>query len=105
MTKSKHTPGEWSYGVRRDGTIWLSIGDPKQPGAAHHQGEFCGTEADARLTVSAPKLLEALKRAVQALDDLTEKVDRTGFSESDEFARALDEISLGRTAIAKATQE
>jgi hypothetical protein len=50
-------------------------------------------------------VLEALRRAVDALDALTDKVDRTGFAESDEFNRALDEIDLGRAAIAKVQGE
>jgi hypothetical protein len=51
------TPGPWTYGVRRDGSIWISRGDPKR--GPHYQAEFCGTEVDARLTCAAPLLLQA----------------------------------------------
>lgn len=51
------TPGPWTYGVRRDGSIWISRGDPKR--GPHYQADFCGTEADARLTCAAPLLLQA----------------------------------------------
>lgn len=59
------TPGLWTYGVRSDGSIWLSIGDPK--GAPHYQGDLIATEADARLIVAAPKMLDALRETVLVL--------------------------------------
>jgi len=31
---TQHTPGPWEYGVRRDGSLWLSLGDPAEPQAA-----------------------------------------------------------------------
>lgn len=46
------------------------------------------------------RLVKALERSIDALDRLTDKVDRTGFSESDEFNNALDEIDIGRAALA-----
>lgn len=52
-----HTPGPWTYGVRKDGSIWLSRGDPKT--GPHYQSDFHGTVADVRLIVSAPLLLAA----------------------------------------------
>jgi hypothetical protein len=51
------TPGPWKYGVRCDGSIWISRGDSKR--GPHYQADFCGTEADARLTCAAPILLQA----------------------------------------------
>jgi hypothetical protein len=51
------TPGRWTYGVRKDGSIWISRGDPGR--GPHYQADFCGTEADARLTCAAPMLLQA----------------------------------------------
>jgi hypothetical protein len=51
------TPAPWTYGVRKDGSIWLSLGDPTR--GPHHQFDFYGTEADARLTCAAPILLQA----------------------------------------------
>ena len=54
------TPGPWIYGKRSDGSIWLSLGERREPGE-HWQGDFFGKEADARLIAAAPDLLEALK--------------------------------------------
>ncbi|NPT59712.1 hypothetical protein [Paraburkholderia elongata] len=51
------TPGPWTYGVRKDGSIWLSLGDPKS--GPHHQFDFYGNEADARLVCAGPMLLQA----------------------------------------------
>jgi hypothetical protein len=55
-----------------------------------------------RLHAMNEELLGALRGAVEALDRLTDLVDGTGFSDADDFNRALDEIDLGRAAIAKA---
>lgn len=44
-------------------------------------------------------LEEGLRRATDALDLLTDKVDGTGFAVSDEFSNALDEIDLGRALL------
>jgi len=55
-----------------------------------------------RLHAVNQMLLERVRDAVHALDALTDRIDGTGFSESDEFNRALDEIDLGRAAIKKA---
>ena len=52
-----HTPGPWLYGVRKDKSIWLSIGDPS---GYHYQGDLVASEADARLIAAAPDLLAAL---------------------------------------------
>jgi hypothetical protein len=60
---SEHTPGPWDYGIRKDGTIWLTIGDPDK--GPHYQGDFPGTEADARLVIAAPDLLEALRKFLE----------------------------------------
>lgn len=57
-----HTPGPWEYGVRGDGSIWLSIGDPIK--GRHYQGDVNVYEADARLICAAPDLLAALKAVV-----------------------------------------
>ena len=59
--------------------------------------------ANARLIANAPCLLKRLQAAVNALDRLTDRVDGTGFSKSDVFTNALDEIDLCNAAIAKAT--
>jgi hypothetical protein len=60
------------------------------------------THPDARLIEAAPDLKERLQSAIDALDRLTDRIDGTGFSYSEEFISALDEIDLGRAAIAKA---
>ncbi|MDQ7981914.1 hypothetical protein QYH69_32340 [Paraburkholderia sp. SARCC-3016] len=57
MKEAMLTPGPWTYGVRKDGSIWISRGDPKT--GPHYQADFCGTEADARLSCAAPLLLQA----------------------------------------------
>lgn len=50
----KHTPGPWKYGVRKDGSMWISIGDPMHK---HSQFDWHGFEEDAQLAMSAPVLL------------------------------------------------
>lgn len=59
------TDGPWAYGVRPDGTIWLSIGD--RITGPHYQGEFVGSEADARLTVAGPAMFAALQKMLDRL--------------------------------------
>ena len=58
-----------------------------------------------RLHAVNAEMLGALRGAVEALDRLTDLVDGTGFSDADDFNRALDEIDLGRAAIAKAGEQ
>ena len=60
---SGHTPGDWIYGVRRDGSMWLSIGDRRH--GPHYQGDLVATEEDARLICAAPKLLDFAKAYVK----------------------------------------
>ena len=63
MSEQKHTPGFWAYGVRPDGSIWISLGNPVT--GPHRQGDFPGTEADARLSVAAPDLLSIAERLIR----------------------------------------
>lgn len=56
---SEFTKGPWIYGVRHDGSKWLSIGDYKT--GPHYQGDLYASESDAKLICSAPDLLEALQ--------------------------------------------
>lgn len=56
---SAPTPGPWAYGVRADGSIWISLGDPQA--GAHHQFDWYGTEADARYVVAVKDLADALE--------------------------------------------
>jgi hypothetical protein len=60
--ETKHTPGPWNYGVRKDGSIWLSLGAPGV--GPHYQGDLVATESDAKLIVAAPELLESLTNLV-----------------------------------------
>lgn len=61
MSNSKFTPGLWAYGVRDDGSIWLSLGETLK--GPHMQGDLVATEADAKLIVAAPDMVAALERA------------------------------------------
>ena len=64
----KHTPGPWKLGTRKDGSMWMSLGDPAS--GRHSQFNFDGFEDDGRLMISAPDMYEALTEAVQlALQD------------------------------------
>jgi hypothetical protein len=91
---SKHTPGPW----RVDGTQTLYIEAVVRPGWLQEVAAVGPTEADsgygeqqkanARLIASAPDLLDALKRIIDA-DDSKELTQH--------------DIELGRAAIAKAT--
>lgn len=56
--ETKHTPRPWNYGVRNDGSIWLSLGAPVD--GPHYQGDLVATESDAKMIVAAPDLLESL---------------------------------------------
>jgi len=58
--KALHTPAPWTYGVRTDGSIWLSIGDHKT--GPHHQGDIVATPADARLICAATNLLAVAQK-------------------------------------------
>jgi hypothetical protein len=56
----QHTPGPWVYGVRDDGSIWLSLGDFRT--GPHFQGDLVASEDDARLICAAPDLLALARR-------------------------------------------
>ena len=53
--------------------------------------------------VSISELLRRLRGAADALDRLTELVDGTGFSNSDAFTNALDELDFARALIDRAS--
>ncbi|MDX1117061.1 hypothetical protein GOL29_03295 [Sinorhizobium medicae] len=89
---SKHTPGEWKFGVRRDNSIWLSLGDPRK--GPHYQGDLYASEADARLIAAAPELLAALKAAIELSDRRLTEAGRT-----EEAQAVYDQVA---SAIAKA---
>lgn len=58
MSETRFTPGEWKFGVRPDGSMWLSLGDPKK--GPHYQGDLVASIDDARLIVNARELYEWL---------------------------------------------
>jgi hypothetical protein len=62
------TPAPWTYGVRKDGSIWMSFGDPTK--GEHHQFDFGGSEADARLVCAAPDLLLAAKESAVVIAEV-----------------------------------
>lgn len=70
------TGGPWIFGIRPDGSIWLSIGDRQR--GPHYQADFAGTEHDARLTVAAPAMYAELERCRRFLEDMhTQPLERT----------------------------
>ena len=91
-----HTPGSWTYGVRKDGSIWLSIGDYQT--GTHYQGDVVCSEADARLIAAAPDLLEALQSFNMKEQDIV------GAQAGHLILRVpMDVIAKMAAAIAKAT--
>lgn len=67
MSAVTFTPGPWTYGVRSDGSIWMSLGDPKV--GAHHQFDWYGTEKDAQFVTAAPDLYAALDDLLRCMAD------------------------------------
>lgn len=47
---AKATPGGCEFGIRRDQSLWLSLGDPKT--GPHYQGDLCASTGDAALIVA-----------------------------------------------------
>lgn len=60
------TPKPWKYGTRRDGSKWLSLGDPTR--GQHRQGDLVATKEDADLICAAHDLLAELKKIVHDWD-------------------------------------
>lgn len=100
---SAHTPGPWAHMAGMPTNILGS--KSYRVARCDFDGDFDHLEAlaNAQLIAAAPDLLVRLNAAVSALDQLTDRIDGTGFSTSDAFSNALDEIDLGNAAIAKAT--
>ena len=67
----KATKGEMKYGIRRDCTMWFSVGDPLRE---HEAGDiFCSEELLAALTAlknAYPALAAELREARKALSNL-----------------------------------
>jgi len=61
-----HTPGPWEYGVRKDGSVWLSIGNPYK--GEHWQGDLYAKPVDAALIAAAPALLAEVSRLTAERD-------------------------------------
>jgi hypothetical protein len=86
---TKHTPGPWVIGTRKDGSRWFSIGDPAK--GPHYQSDIFCSDADARLIAAAPDLLEALSELERAVRILPPDMDEPD-----------SPLAQARAAIAKA---
>jgi hypothetical protein len=80
IPKREATPGPWKYGVREDGSMWISIGDPMRK---HSQFDWYGFEEDLELACRAPELeakvaeLETARdRAFRSYDQAMESADK-----------------------------
>jgi hypothetical protein len=98
----QHTPGPWVYGVRDDGSIWLSLGDFRT--GPHFQGDLVASEDDARLICAAPDLLAIARRYASECAECGGGVTRD-LRIGVEFraTRTCPECAEIREAIAKAT--
>ena len=60
------TPGPWTYKVRRDGSIYISMGNPTK--GPHQQADFYFNEPEAAFTTEArqdiPDLIAEARRVV-----------------------------------------
>lgn len=65
MSAPGFTPGPWIFGKRSDGSLWLSLGDPKT--GPHYQGDLVASVDDARAIVATRDLYEALDETVGAI--------------------------------------
>lgn len=66
MDTPKFTPGPWHYGVRPDGSMWLSLGNPSK--GPHYQGDLVATVADANAIIAARDLYVALEPLVPFME-------------------------------------
>lgn len=95
---SQHTKLPWQYGIRADGSIWFAAGDARPGGGAHWQGDFPGTEADAKLFAAAPEMLEALKTVADSLQAmLSGGGEKLGLAHCIGFMRAAIAKAEGRS--------
>ena len=98
------TPGEWKYGIRWDGTMWLSLGDSKN--GPHYQGDLVASTEDADLIIQAPTLAFALKECADDLEaelakDYTAEMRVYPCIEAD-YQRDMRPVIAARAALAKA---
>jgi len=96
---SGHTPKPWVIGTRKDGSRWLSMGDPVS--GPHFQGDLHSSEADARLIAAAPDLLAAGRRVLNYAVLDTILADETRHDDS-VFAIRLGDLRNLAAAIARA---
>jgi hypothetical protein len=96
MNEVKHTPGPWKCGVRRDGSMWLSLGDPMT--GPHYQGDLCASVADARLIAAAPDMLAALKEARAFVSSAADLDEHAWGVRDPDYARLLDKIDAALAA-------
>lgn len=98
----KHTPGPWNYGVRADGSIWLSLGCPTK--GPHYQGDLVSTVPDAKLIHAAPDLLKAASEVCEAWGKFIDSFDYVpGIGDTAENIEFQEMMRL-RIAINKATE-
>ena len=98
----KYTPKPWSYEMRHDTNYAIITCDIK--GGDNLRG-YCG-EANARLIVAAPELLEALQNLLAIVDDAPKGVASYYANGEDAPWSDFDrEINAARAAIAKALGE
>ena len=75
--RAKATPGPCEYGIRRDGSMWMSIGDPAK--GPHIQADWEFGEHNAEAFTAArtdiPRLVAALRVAVDWITE-NEVLDR-----------------------------
>lgn len=90
MSEPKLTAGPWRYGVRPDGSMWLSLGNPSK--GPHYQGDLVASVADANAIIATRELYVALEDLI----DLAAAAIRTGAYEGEV------EIRNAYAALAKA---
>jgi hypothetical protein len=96
VTEAKHTPGPWQVGEYSDG---VGVGAGFRV-ALMTGGERYRDKANARLIAAAPELLDALQKAVGALEFSRDYHKDLG---NEDQAFAQDMLDAALKAIAKAT--
>lgn len=98
------TPNDWTYGVRTDGSIWLSVGDHKTSGP-HYQADLCASPADAALIVACRP--DAMREVLKLHDLAMTHAARTSleaFAGNIEAVNALDLDTMDVQPILQAVQ-
>lgn len=85
------TPGEMSYGVRSDATIWFSIGDPKS--GPHIQGDVEIDEGNLKYLTSLHKAWPAIAARLASLPDAIQEA-REGESAVVNVGYAIELVKL-----------